>query len=182
MAYEKSDVDITPKMLEEKLTESPIDNYYLNKMSSQERQEKLKELCKIMKAFSISTGRSSEIYLFDRDQPEHLVPLINLSSRIYELARKQKTTFGYIITGIAAKADTYFDFKPEFPDSGRLINAVILHGAKSGGNGKNMVAKGIAAVEDIIESDTERDVSEEVFSHLRHAPPEHDMKRYAKLK
>lgn len=182
MAYEKSDAEITPIMLESILAKDPINKYYLRLMNSQEKQEKLKELCGIMKTFGIPAARSSEVYLFDRDQPEHLMPLLNLSSRIYELARKQNTTFGYVITGIAAKADTYFDFRSEFPDSGRLINAVILHGAKEGANGKNMVAKGIKAVEDIIDSDPERDVSEEVFSHLRHAPPEHDMKRYAKLK
>jgi hypothetical protein len=180
MADEK-DIEITPKILEERLTKSPIDNYCLGKMKTPERQEKLKELCEIMKTFGIPVGRSSEIYFFNRDQPEHLVPLINLSSKIYDLARKQKTTFGYIITGIAAKADTYFDFRPEFPDSGRLINTIILHGSKAGANGKNMVAEGIRAVESIIDSDPERDVGEEVMDHLRHAPPEYNMKPYVKF-
>jgi hypothetical protein len=174
MADEKTDVEITPIKLESLLSKNKGFKYDFKKIGPSQKEEILNEMCAFIKTYDMPAERCSDLMFFNRAAPEHVVPLVKLSSRIYDVAQKHGTTFNDVVTGIVAEAETFFDFPREFPNSAYLLHAIYLHGANQSGNGQNMIARGIKAVEGIINSN--KDVSEELCDKLlygRKPMPEH---------
>jgi hypothetical protein len=169
MAHQESDSEITPLRLERILSKKPEFKYDLSKYTDNHKKDKLNNMCDLMIAYGLPAERCEDLMFFGLATPDYLIPAIELSSKIYDLAEKHNTTFKDIITGIAAKADTVFYFPKEFPNAAYLVHAIHAHGLKEGGTAEEFFEKGLKSVENLVNA--ERDFSEE-FAQIKAGPPE----------
>jgi hypothetical protein len=156
MAYQESDKEITPLKLEKILSKRPEFRYDLSRITPGQKMGMLNNMCNLMTTYGLPVERCEDLMFFLRAVPtdQQLAQTIKLSSKIYELAKKQNTTFKDIVKGVVAKAKTVFYFPEEFPNSAYLLHAVYTHGIGEANSAGEMYSRGLKTVENLVTSGT----------------------------